>query len=91
MRAAASSVAAGAVTALYGIAQYCGWDPILPAAAYHVGEGIWTIVRPPGTLGYVSYFRDVAAVGGFLGFSLALPGAAWQDAARAAALIARWL
>lgn len=47
---------AGAVTALYGISQYLGWDPILPAAAYHIGEGVWTIVRPPSTLGYVSYF-----------------------------------
>src|ERR1035438_2043424 len=40
---------AGAVTAVYGIAQYLGWDPILPAAAYHIGAGIWTIVRPPST------------------------------------------
>jgi hypothetical protein len=48
--------AAGALTAFYGIAQYFGWDPLLPAAAYHIGEGVWTIVRPPSTLGYVSYF-----------------------------------
>jgi len=41
----------GAVAGAYGIAQYCGWDPFLPAGAYHIGEGIWTIVRPPGTLG----------------------------------------
>jgi O-antigen ligase len=47
---------AGIVSAGYGIFQYAGWDPLLPAAAYHVGEGIWTIVRPPGTLGYASYF-----------------------------------
>ena len=40
---------AAAITALYGIAQYFGWDPFLPAAAYHIGEGVWTIVRPPGT------------------------------------------
>src|SRR5882757_6295785 len=44
--------AAGAVTAVYGIAQYFGLDPILPVAGYHIGEGIWTIVRPPSTLGY---------------------------------------
>src|SRR5262249_24541797 len=25
---------------------------------YHIGEGVWTIVRPPGTLGYVSYFAN---------------------------------
>jgi O-antigen ligase len=48
--------AASWLAAIYGIAQYCGWDPLLPAAAYHVGEGIWTIVRPPGTFGYSSYF-----------------------------------
>jgi O-antigen ligase len=64
--------AAGALTALYGIAQYLGWDPILPSAAYHVGEGIWTIVRPPSTLGYVSYFATWLLFVFFL--SLALPG-----------------
>jgi O-antigen ligase len=64
--------AAGALTALYGIAQFLGWDPILPAAAYHIGEGIWTIVRPPSTLGYVSYFATWLLFVFFL--SLALPG-----------------
>lgn len=47
---------AGAVTAAYGIAQYFGYDPFLPAAGYHVGEGVWMIVRPPGTLGNGNYF-----------------------------------
>src|ERR1035438_9292371 len=28
---------AGAITAAFGIAQYLGWDPILPASAYHIG------------------------------------------------------
>lgn len=64
--------AAGAVTALYGIAQYLGWDPLLPAAAYHIGEGIWTIVRPPSTLGYASYFATWLLFVIF--WSLALPG-----------------
>jgi O-antigen ligase len=63
---------AGALTAVYGIAQYLGWDPILPAAAYHIGEGIWTIVRPPSTLGYVSYFATWLLFVVFL--SLAVPG-----------------
>jgi tetratricopeptide (TPR) repeat protein len=63
---------AGAITALYGIAQYLGWDPILPAAAYRIGEGIWTIVRPPSTLGYASYFATWLLFVVFL--SLALPG-----------------
>jgi O-antigen ligase len=63
---------AGAVTSAYGIAQYLGWDPVLPAAAYHIGEGIWTIVRPPSTLGYVSYFATWLVFVVF--FNLALPG-----------------
>jgi O-antigen ligase len=61
---------ASAAAAIYGIAQYFGWDPVLPAAAYHIGEGVWTIVRPPGTLGYVSYFATWLLVGGFLAISL---------------------
>jgi len=64
--------AAGALTAAYGIAQYLGWDPILPAARYHIGEGLWGIVRPPSTLGYVSYFATWLLFVIFL--SLALPG-----------------
>lgn len=64
--------AAGALTALFGIAQYLGWDPIIPPAAYHIGEGTWTIVRPPSTLGYVSYFATWLLFVGFL--ALALPG-----------------
>jgi O-antigen ligase len=79
---------AGALTALYGIAQYLGWDPILPAAAYHVGEGIWTIVRPPSTLGYVSYFATWLLFVVFL--SVALPGRL-AKACAALALIAMLL
>ena len=81
-------VAAGAMTALYGIAQYFGWDPILPAAAYHVGEGVWTIVRPPGTLGYASYSATWLLFVTFL--SLAIPGRTWRGIALvcAAAMLA---
>src|SRR4051794_16158253 len=61
---------AGALSAVYGISQYFGYDPILTAASYHIGEGIWTIVRPPGTLGYVSYFATWLLMCGFLGLSL---------------------
>ncbi len=68
LRAIAGATAAMAV---YGILQYAGFDPLLPAAAYHVGEGIWTIVRPPGTLGYVSYFATWLAGSGFLCLALA--------------------
>jgi hypothetical protein len=40
-------VFASAAAAVFGIAEYFGWDPLPPASAYHIGEGIWTIVRPP--------------------------------------------
>ena len=76
--------AAGAITAIYGIAQYFGFDPLLPASAYHVGEGIWTIVRPPSTLGYASYFATWLLFVIFL--SLAIPGRIWKGAAALGAL-----
>ena len=53
LRAVAAS---GALAACYGIAQYLGWDPWLPVRAYQVGEGVFSIVRPPGTLGHADYF-----------------------------------
>ncbi|MGH9664030.1 MAG: O-antigen ligase family protein [Bryobacteraceae bacterium] len=48
--------ASGAAAAVYGIAQYFGFDPLLPARAYQAGEGAFTIVRPPSTLGHADYF-----------------------------------
>ena len=79
----------GAAAGAYGIAQYFGWDPFLPAAAYHIGEGIWTIVRPPGTLGYVSYFATWLVVSAFLSLALETmeTAAAWRWTARIAAAI----
>jgi O-antigen ligase len=47
---------AGVLAGLYGIAQYSGFDPFLPAATYLVGEGSYQIVRPPGPLGHADYF-----------------------------------
>ncbi len=47
--------AAGLLISIYTIAQYFGIDPLLPAAGYHSGEGPFTIVRPPGTLGHADY------------------------------------
>ncbi|PWU05016.1 MAG: hypothetical protein C5B51_15750 [Terriglobia bacterium] len=83
-------VLAGGVSAVYGILQYFGWDPLLPAAAYHVGEGALTIVRPPGTLGYASYFATWLLVVVFL--SLAMAGMeesrVWRRFAAAAGLLA---
>lgn len=64
-------VAAGGISALYGIAQYFGWDPFLPAAAYQAGEGPFTIVRPPGTLGHADYFAAWLVSVTFFGLALA--------------------
>ena len=64
------SVAGGAVAAIYGIAQYLGWDPLLPAAAYQAGEGTFTIVRPPGTLGHADYFAPFLLFAGFSAIAL---------------------
>ena len=63
-------VAAGALASLYGIAQYFGWDPWLPPAAYQAGEGPFTIVRPPGTLGHADYFAAWLAAISFLALEL---------------------
>ncbi len=73
----------GILAGAYGIAQYFGWDPLLPAAAYHIGEGIWSIVRAPGTMGYVSYFATWLAMAAFLGIALAEkePDSRWRLAA----------
>jgi len=81
---------AGALSSLYGIAQYVGWDPLLPSAAYHVGEGIFTIVRPPGTLGYASYFATWLLMVVFLTFALRAleERPAWRRFAVAVALLA---
>ncbi len=71
-------VASGGLAALYGIAQYFGWDPWLPAAAYQAGEGPFTIVRPPGTLGHADYFAAWLVIIAFFGLALArLEQARW--------------
>src|ERR1700680_195230 len=49
---------AGALAALYGIAQYFGLDPFLPPGSYEVGDEPFRIVRPPGTLGHADSFAD---------------------------------
>src|SRR5688572_20708480 len=48
-------IALGFVAAVYGIFQYFGKDQLLDSSLYHVGEGVWTIVRPPGTAGHADY------------------------------------
>lgn len=72
-----------AIASLYGVAQFAGFDPLLPSTAYHVGEGVWTIVRPPSTLGYVSYFATWLAVAVFLaGILAAREKGVWRHVAR---------
>ncbi len=80
--------ATGLLVSMYGIAQYFGWDPLLPAAAYHIGEGVWTIVRPPGTLGYVSYFATWLLFTIFLCLTLARMEVAYCVARKLAYLAA---
>lgn len=77
---------AALVASLYGITQYFGWDPLLNSASYHIGEGIWTIVRPPGSFGYVTYFANWLVLSAFLAsLLLALePSGTWKHVARTA-------
>jgi len=78
--------------AMYGIAQYCGWDPLLPVSAYHIGEGLWTIVRPPGTLGYSSYYAvwlDMACFASLAGLKLDT-NVTWRWIAGASAVVSVW-
>ncbi len=63
---------AGLAPALYGIAQYFGWDPWLPAAGYHAGEGSRAIVRPPSTLGHAIYFANYLVGSSFCGVAVAM-------------------
>ena len=83
-------VDAGAVGALYGIFQYFGWDPLLPANAYQSGQGALMIVRPPGTLGHADYFAAWLLAVFFAGLALApMEDRRWQRVtARAAAGLA---
>jgi hypothetical protein len=62
---------AGILAAAYGIGQYFGWDPWFPPPAYQAGEGIYTIVRPPGTLGHADYFANYLLFVVFAGYALA--------------------
>jgi O-antigen ligase len=77
--------AAGAIAALYGIAQYFGLDPFLRPQDYHVGEGAFTIVRPPGTLGHAGYFATWLVAVTFFALALArLEPPGWRRASAVA-------
>jgi O-antigen ligase len=74
--------ASGGVASIYGILQYFGWDPLLPASAYQAGEGPFTIVRPPGTLGHADYFAAWLIAIAFLSIALArLESERWRKTA----------
>ncbi len=85
-------VLAAVAAATYSFAQYFGWDPWISSALYHIGEGEWQIVRPPATLGYVSYLAAFLLPAGFVSVGLAMSGTAararlaWGAAAAALAL-----
>jgi O-antigen ligase len=80
---------AGILAALYGVAQYFGWDPLLEARAYHIGDPPLTIVRPPGPLAYVSYFATYLLSVIFAGVALALleTSAGWKIVGVAAGIV----
>jgi len=60
---------AGGAAAAYGVLQYAGIDPLLPAEAYQAPIGGGSIVRPPGPLGHAGYF------GTYLLYAIFLAGA----------------
>ena len=74
------AVVTGAAASLYGIAQYFGWDPLLPSKAYQAGEDIFTIVRPPATFGHADYFANWLVIVAF--FALACWDDEWKIVAR---------
>jgi O-antigen ligase len=49
-------VLTGLPLSTYGILQYFGVDPLIPAQTYRAGEGQFEIVRPPGSFGHADYF-----------------------------------
>ena len=81
-----TAVLTGAVASIYGIAQYFGWDPFLPAKAYQAGEDWFTIVRPPATFGHADYFADWLVMVAF--FAVALARLEWKANARTTAALA---
>lgn len=80
--------AAGIVASAYGILQYFGIDPLIAPAAYHVGNGVTTIVRPPSTLGHADYSAGYLLYVVFFGAALiATESHRWWKALGGAAAI----
>lgn len=71
---------AGLAASLYGILQYFGWDPWLPHVGYQAGEGEWTIVRPPSTLGHAGAFATwlLFPVFASIGLAYTEKGTVWR-------------
>ncbi len=63
--------ASGLPIALYGILQHFGLDPLQWSFGYQAGEGPFTIVRPPSTLGHASYLGTYLIYVTFAGVVLA--------------------
>jgi O-antigen ligase len=84
------TVLAALPASIYGIFQYFGIDPWIPSAGYHFGEGQFTIVRPPSTLGHAAYFATYLLYAVFAGAAMARSEAnrAWKAAAVAASALA---
>ncbi len=69
---------AGVLAGSYGVAQYFRVDPLLPVSSYLAGQGPFTIVRPPGTLGHADYFAGWLAMVVFASIALGrVDGSAW--------------
>ncbi len=80
----------GGAIAIYAIFQYFGLDPWIPASSYRAGEGAFTIVRPPGTLGHANYLAAYLLFVIFSGLALARAdgGRTWRIAGGCAAIMA---
>src|SRR5262249_1822299 len=76
--------------AIYGMLQYFGVDPLLNAAGYHFGEGVYQIVRPPATLGHAAYYATYMLYAAFAGGFLATEesDARWRYPAVGSSLLA---
>ncbi len=73
------------IGAAYGIAQYFDIDPFQQSSAYRAGEGPFTIVRPPGTLGHADYFAWWLVVVMFCALAAGrTDGGIWRRMAQAA-------
>jgi O-antigen ligase len=79
---------AGIAASAYGILQYFGIDPFLAVSAYHVGEGVTAIVRPPSMLGHADYFAGYLLYVVFFGAALiATESRRWWKAIAGAAVV----